>query len=62
MIKIAEPDDSYRNLLMTFHLLDYVEADGRHRLHDRIGSCAQGDWWNLWIIDEDSSTNLGKCA
>lgn len=44
MINIAEPDDSYQYLLMAFHLLDYVEADGRYRLHDQIGGCAQGDW------------------
>lgn len=42
MIKIAKPDDWCRYLLMAFHLLDYVEADGRHRLHDQIGGCTQG--------------------
>lgn len=60
MIKIAKPDDWYRYSLMAFHLLDYVEADGRYRLHDQIGDCTQGDWRNLWITDEFSSTNLGN--
>lgn len=56
MIKTTKPDDWYRYLLMAFHLLDYVDADGRHRLHDQIGGCTQGDWRNLWITDEFSST------
>lgn len=43
MIKIVEPHDSYRNLLMAFRLLDYLKANERHRLHNRIGGCAQGD-------------------
>lgn len=56
MIKIPKPDDWYRYLLMAFHLLHYVDADGRHRLHDQIGGCTQGGWRNLWITDEFSST------
>lgn len=60
MIKIAKPYDPYRYLLTAFHLLDYVEADGRHKLHDQIGGCTQGDWTNLWITDEFSSTSLGN--